>query len=130
MKRRILFMEKHETVAILGASTNPERYSYKALKMLAEHGHTPLPVNPSLNEIEGVPVMKTIDALPRPVDTLTIYVKPAILATMVPEILALSPKRVIFNPGTESPQIAARFRENNIETMEACTLVLLSTGQF
>ena len=123
-------MKKQETVAILGASTNPERYSYKALKMLLEHGHTPLPVNPAISTIEGVRVINSIDALPRPVDTLTIYVKPAILATMVPQILALSPGRVIFNPGTESTQIAAQFNAANIETVEACTLVLLSTGQF
>lgn len=123
--------EKKEKVAILGASDNPERYSYKAFKMLQEYGHTPVPVHPSLGTLEGIPVQKQLaDLRDQKIDTLTLYVNPKILATYVDQVLALKPKRVIFNPGTESPEIEQKFESAGIQTMEACTLVLLRTNQF
>lgn len=123
--------KKKEKVAILGASDNPERYSYMAFKMLQDYGHTPIPVHPSLGTLEGVPVQKQLsDLVGQNIDTLTLYVNPKILATYVDQVLALKPKRVIFNPGTESREIEQKFEAAGIKTMQACTLVLLRTNQY
>lgn len=120
-----------EKVAILGASQNPERYSYKALKMLQEYGHKPFPVNPGVSKIEGVPtVAKLSDLAQEKIDTVTLYVNPEILAKNVEEILKIKPKRVIFNPGTEDDQVRQKLEKAGIQTMDACTLVLLRTNQF
>lgn len=122
---------KAEKVAILGASNKPERYSYKAFKMLQEYGHTPLPVHPSLEKVEDVSVYHQLSDLKNEgIDTLTLYVNPKILETYVDQIIALKPRRVIFNPGTESPVIEQRLQAAGIEPLEACTLVLLRTHQF
>ena len=117
-------------VAILGASDKPDRYSYLAFQALRAAGHTPLPVHPKLAAIEGVPVHATLDKLPRPVDTLTVYVGPDISTASESQILGLGAKRVIFNPGTENPALEAKLRANGSEVLEACTLVLLKTNQF
>ncbi|MDG0817580.1 CoA-binding protein [Bdellovibrio svalbardensis] len=118
-----------EKVAILGASNKPDRYAYKALKMLQEYGHTPLPVNPAFDEIEGVKVAKSLDEL-SDIDTVTLYMNPHRLEEQVDRLIRLKPKRVIFNPGTESKEIEQKLKAAGIQTTEACTLVLLRTNQF
>jgi predicted CoA-binding protein len=119
-----------QTVAVLGASNNPERYSNMAVRRLRDAGHRVIPVNPALETIEDLPVVKSLGDIADPVDTLTLYVGPQRSAPMIEDILRLAPKRVIFNPGTESPELATALDQANIPHLEACTLVLLQTGQF
>lgn len=123
--------DKHkERVMIVGASDNPERYSHKALVMLREHGHEPIPVHPKLESIEGIPVLPDISASAKPVDTVTMYVGPQISSGLVDQLIALKPGRVIFNPGSENPALEDKLRAAGIRVEEACTLVLLRTGQY
>ena len=119
-----------EKVAILGASHNPERYAHKAFRLLQEYGHEPIPVNPAQTEIEGKKVYPNLGAIGFPVDTLTMYVGPAISAKLEQEILSLKPRRVIFNPGSENPELERKLEENGVEVVEGCTLVMLRTNQF
>ena len=119
-----------QTVAVLGASNNPERYSNMAVRRLRDAGHRVIPVNPALETIEDLPVVKSLGDIADSVDTLTLYVGPQRSAPMIEDILRLAPKRVIFNPGTESPELATALDQANIPHLEACTLVLLQTGQF
>lgn len=118
------------TVAVLGASPNPDRYSNKAVRLLREHGHRVIPVNPAQDEIEGLPASHALADIHEPVDTLTLYMAPRHLAAVSDQVLALRPRRVIFNPGTEDPSLQARLDAAGIAWEEACTLVLLRTGQF
>jgi predicted CoA-binding protein len=117
------------TVAVLGASANPERYAFRAIELLRAHGHRVLPVHPTLETVAGLPVVKSLADLP-PVDTLTLYVGAARLPAMAADIVDRRPGRVIFNPGTESPELQAALDHAGIPWLEACTLVLLQTGQF
>lgn len=121
---------KQERVAILGASDKPDRYSNKAQRLLVQHGHTVVPVHPALKQIEGVDVVPSLDAIQEPVDTLTMYVGPAISTGVADKIVALKPGRVIFNPGTENPELQTKLDGSGIPWEEACTLVLLNTGQY
>ena len=123
-------MRAVQTVAVLGASANPDRYSNMAVRRLRESGHRVIPVNPALEQIEGLPVAKSLSGIAELVDTLTLYVGPQRLAPLTDEILSLAPKRVIFNPGTESADLAATLDRAGIPHLAACTLVLLQTGQF
>ena len=123
-------MSAAQTVAVLGASNNPERYSNMAVRRLREAGHHVIPVNPAFPAIEGLPVERSLGEIKEPVDTLTLYVGPQRLAALTDEILRLAPERVIFNPGTESPELAAALDRAGITHLEACTLVMLQTGQF
>jgi predicted CoA-binding protein len=100
-----------------------------ALMLLREHGHTVIPVHPALESIDGLPVVKSLREIPA-ADTLTLYVGPARLAPMTGDIVRLRPGRVIFNPGTESPELQAALDAAGIPWVEACTLVMLRTGQF
>ena len=119
-----------ERVVIIGASDNPERYSHQAQLLLRQHGHEVVPVHPKLAEIEGVPVVADVSAIPGPVDTVTLYVGPQISLTLKDKLIALKPRRVIFNPGTENAALEEALMNAGIACEEACTLVLLRTGQF
>ena len=117
-------------VAVLGASANPERYSHKVVVRLMAHGHTVFPVNPGLKSLLGLKVFASLADLPAPPHTVTLYVGPERSTALADTIVATRPRRVIFNPGSENPALAERLKRSGIEVLEACTLVLLSTGQF
>lgn len=117
-------------VSVLGASAKPDRYSYMAVKMLAGQGHVVLPVHPTLGEIDGIRVFKRLADIPLSVHTVTVYLAPERSTPLAGEILAARPRRVIFNPGAENEELARTLRGADIATLEACTLVLIRTGQF
>lgn len=117
-------------VMLVGASARPDRYAFKAFAMLKEYGYPIVPVAPALSELDSVPVIATISQATRPIHTVTLYVGPSRLEPMVNDLVTLAPVRVIFNPGTESPAAQDRLRSAGIVVIEACTLVLLRTGQF
>jgi predicted CoA-binding protein len=119
-----------QTVVVLGASPKPERYSNKAVRLLLEHGHRVIPVHPAIKEIESLPAVRALEHIKEPVDTLTVYLSPSLSAPLQSDILKLKPERVIFNPGTENPELKQALERDGIAVEEACTLVLLNTGQF
>lgn len=119
-----------QKVAILGASNKPDRYAFKAFQMLKQYGHSPIPVSPKLKELDGVPAVASLKDISFPVDTLTMYVGPDTSDKLRNEILSLKPKRVIFNPGSENPELEEALEKAGVHVVEACTLVLLRTEQF
>lgn len=118
------------TVAIIGASHKPDRYANMAQVMLMDNGHTVFPVSNNGQAILGVTGYSSIKELPEPVDTVTLYLNPKRHEAIKQELLALKPRRIIFNPGTESEALETFYQEQGILTEQACTLVLLRTKQF
>lgn len=114
---------------VVGASNNPDRYAYKAVKMLLDHQHEVVPVSNKKEDVLGLPI-KNIDTIELGVDTITLYVGPQNQSIYQDYILNTKPRRVIFNPGTENPEFEEILEKNGIIVEEACTLVLLSTGQY
>jgi len=119
-----------ENVAVVGASPNDERFSNKAMRLLAEKGHNPIPVAPAHREILERKVYATLSAVSDRIDTVTLYVGAKRQAAVIDELLRAAPRRVIFNPGTENPEAYDRLRDAGIEVVEGCTLVMLRTRQF
>ena len=119
-----------KTVAVVGASPKPERYSHRALQKLLAHGFTPIPVSRSGADVLGLKGYVSLTAIPNPIDTVTVYLSPGKQMSVIHDIVAVRPRRVIFNPGAENEWAAERLTRHGIEVVEACTLVLLTTGQF
>lgn len=122
-------MSDKKLTVVLGASPNPQRYSYLAVSRLTDKGHPVLAIGKRDAQIGDIPVTK---AHPQPenVDTVTLYMNPTLQKEYYDYILSLHPKRIIFNPGTENDELAELASRNGIKPVEACTLVLLSTGQY
>lgn len=119
-----------ENVLVVGASNNEERYSNKAMKMLEEYGHTPIPVAYATNNVLGRKAYTSVADVHERIDTVTVYVAPQRQNELFEHLIALKPKRVIFNPGSENPDKYRQLEVVGIEVIEGCTLVLLRTGQF
>ena len=116
---------------IVGATTNPERYAYLAAESLSSQHHEIIP----LGIKKGVVFNKTIlDIRKNPaisnVDTITLYIGPRHQPEWYDYLIGLKPQRIIFNPGTENQEFQKKAEKAGIETLEACTLVMLRTGQF
>ena len=119
-----------ERVAILGASPKTDRYAYQAFELLQEYGHLPVPINPAFPEILGKKCYPKISDAPGPIDTVTLYLGEARSNSLVDEIIAARPRRIIMNPGAENFVLAEKAEAAGIEVVEGCTLVMLRTGQF
>ena len=114
---------------IIGATPNPARYAYRAATLLKSKGHSIVNVGIKSGEVAGVAIEKP-EEIHTGIDTITLYIGPHLQAEYFDYILQTKPKRVIFNPGTENDELETLLKENGIEPVEACTLVLLSTGQY
>lgn len=121
---------KKERVVVMGASAKAERYSNRALQQLLQHGHEVVAVNPAQPQLYGLQALPTLAAVTGAVDTVTLYLASAQLPAQLPALLALKPRRVIFNPGTEHAAVAAALQAAGIEVVEGCTLVMLATASF
>ena len=114
---------------IIGATNNPDRYAYKAALRLVENGHSIINVGIKSGEVAGQPI-QTPSHIYKDIDTITLYIGPQLQGGYYDYILQTKPNRIIFNPGTENPELEAMAASNGIQTIEACTLVLLATGQY
>lgn len=114
---------------VLGASTNPSRYSFLAIQRLVAHNQDVVAIGLKEGEVSGIQIKK--EKIPfEEVDTVTLYLNALRQKEYYDYIVSLKPKRVIFNPGTENPELYEILQKNNIEVEVACTLVLLGTNQF
>ena len=120
--------DKKKTV-VLGASENPSRYSYLAVHRLRAHDHPVVAIGKKAGHVADVDISKE-HLQEKDVDTVTLYLNPRNQVQYYDYILNLHPRRIIFNPGTENDELIQKARENNIKPVIACTLVMLSTGQY
>lgn len=114
---------------VIGASPNASRYSHRAALELSHYKHPIHLLGLRNGEIAGVP----IDTFPEPyenIDTVTLYLNSTNQIPYYKYILSLKPKRVIFNPGAENDELASLLKKHNIEPLNACTLVMLSIGNY
>ena len=121
-------MKKDRTL-VLGASENPERYSYKAIRSLLNHGQKVAAIGAKKGVVNGVEFSKERLAFDD-IDTVTLYLSQKNQVDYYDYILSLKPRRIIYNPGAENMELEELAKRNGIENLEACTLVLLGTGQY
>lgn len=117
-------------VIVIGASTNPDRYSYMAVSSLKQHNHEVIPVGVKKGDIEGIVIQQGMPDI-KDVHTVTLYINKTIQQDYYDYIInTIKPKRIIFNPGTENEELVKMAENKGINTLYACTLVMLSTNQF
>ncbi|HEY0750594.1 MAG TPA: CoA-binding protein [Chitinophagaceae bacterium] len=122
-------MAQPKITVVLGASSNPGRYSYLAVNKLRRYGHPVVAIGKRKGQVDDVPI--ETDHIPVPdVDTITLYLNPNNQKEYYDYIMDLNPKRIIFNPGTENDELIRHAKENGIEPVIGCTLVMLSVGTY
>jgi len=123
-------MNMKKTV-VIGATTNPARYAFVAAELLKESGHDMVPIGIKKGSVAGEEIL---DIREKPavddIHTITLYLGPQNQPEWYDYLLSLKPKRIIFNPGTENQELAEKAANQGIETIEACTLVMLRVGTY
>lgn len=119
----------NKKTVLIGASDNPERYAFKAATSLHNHGHEVILLGKRSGTVIGQAIIKERPVL-TDIDTVTLYINTENQREWYNYIVSLKPKRVVFNPGTENSEFKKILEQNNIEALEACTLVMLSIGNY
>jgi len=118
-------MSTSKTTLVIGASTKPERYSYKAIKLLRRYNHDVIAFGRRKGQVQDVDIETEFPSADSNIHTITMYISCQHQAQLYDKMLALKPKRVIFNPGTENSELKEILRENKIVVTEYCTLIML-----
>src|SRR5436190_17115218 len=121
-------IEKLKTL-VLGASDNPSRYSFLAIYRLRSHGIPVVAIGTKHTLVADVEITTEKKEFQH-IDTVTLYLNPHHQSEYYNYIISLKPRRIIFNPGAENKELVLLAKDNNILSLEACTIVLLSTGQY
>ena len=122
-------MKEKKKTLVMGASDNPFRYSYLAIQRLLSHDHPVVAIGRKQAIVSGISIETEKNNFDK-VHTVTLYLNPTHQKEYYSYLLSLQPKRIIFNPGAENEELYDLAKENGILTENACTLVLLSTGQY
>lgn len=122
-------MSHSKRTLVLGASENPDRYSNMAIQKLRRYQHEVVAIGNREGKVLDVGIQKETEPFTH-IHTVTLYLNPNNQKPYYDYILGLQPKRIIFNPGTENPELESLAKAKGIEAIEACTLVMLSTGQY
>ncbi len=122
-------MDNKKTTAVFGSSVKPSRFSYKAIHKLRENGHPVYALGLREGRVADVVIQKGMPEL-KDVHTVTMYLGPQNQTEYYEYIQSLKPKRVIFNPGTENAEFAKALKDNGVEVVEYCTLVMLDMDMF
>ncbi len=116
-----------KTVAIIGASNDRNKYSNKALRAYIDKGWTVYPVNPNLQEVEGIPCYKSIEEVPEPIDRISIYVPPQIGINLLPAIAKKKHNELYINPGAESNELMQKASELGLSPIYACSIIAVGS---
>ncbi len=123
-------MENGKKTMVIGASTNPTRYSYRCIHQLTTNGHPVVAIGLKDGEVAGNPITQALEPH-EGIDTVTLYVGPKNQAAYMDYVLnTIKPKRLIFNPGTENDAFMQSAIDQGIDAFEACTLVMMGTDQY
>ena len=118
-----------KTTLVIGASINSSRYSFLAISRLREHGHPVYALGLKTGRVGDVDIF-TEQKVFSDIHTVTLYVGPSHQEKIRDYVISLKPHRVIFNPGTEDELFQSMLKNAGIPFEEACTLVMLGTGQY
>lgn len=122
-------MTKNKKTLIIGATTKPDRAAFKAIGLLVANGHSVIALGQNAGEVAGIKI--NTKAIPvTNIDTISLYINPSRQRDYYNYIVEAKPKRVLFNPGTENPELYQLLELNNIKFEAACTLVLLTLNKY
>jgi predicted CoA-binding protein len=112
-----------QTIAILGASTDRDKFGNKCLRAYRHAGWTVYPVNPKEREIEGLPAFASLADVPRPLDRISVYLRPPVTAALLPAIAEAGAEATFFNPGAADEEVLAEARRIGVRSRDACAIV-------
>jgi uncharacterized protein len=123
-------MPGSKVVAVIGASSNRQKFGNRALRAFREQGYTVVPINPNEQEVEGLKTYSSVLDVPGPIDMATFYVPPEIGEQVIDEVAQKKIAEVWLNPGAESDWLIARARALSIQPIVACSIVAIGKNPY
>src|SRR5580692_11644542 len=117
-----------KTVAVIGASNDRAKFGNKSVRAFVQQGYTVYPVNPRETEIEGLPAFKSIQDVPVRPQMISVYLPPAVLLKMMPDIAARGCDELWLNPGTESDEVLAEAERLGLRVIQGCSIVAVGVS--
>lgn len=114
-----------KTVAVIGASSNRDKFGNKALRAFARQGYTVVPIHPSETEVEGHKTYASVLDVPHPIDMATVYVPPREGVKVMEQLARKGVREVWLNPGADGAEVVARARELGLNTIQACSIIAI-----
>jgi predicted CoA-binding protein len=112
-----------KVVAVVGASSDRNKFGNKALRAFRAVGHTVVPINPNESEVEGLPTYASVLDVPHAIDMATVYVPPEIGERLIAEFAEKNIPEIWINPGAESDALLADARARKLNVIAACSIV-------
>ena len=112
-----------KTVAVIGASTDRNKFGNKAVRAYLQQGYTVYPVNPTAAEVEGLPTYKSIADIPGRPNLISVYLPPPVVLKVLPDIAAKGCDELWLNPGTESDEVLAAAENLKLNVIQACSII-------
>ncbi|HTD68623.1 MAG TPA: CoA-binding protein [Candidatus Limnocylindria bacterium] len=122
------YAETMKTVAVIGASSNREKWGNKAVRAFAQQGYKVYPVNPNEPEVEGFKTYPTIEDVPERPGIITVYIPPQRLVKILPDIAARGCDELFLNPGTESDEVLAECERLGLNAIQACSIIAVGVS--
>jgi predicted CoA-binding protein len=123
-------MQESKVVAVIGASSNPQKFGNRAVRAFRRQGYTVVPINPHEREVEGLRAYASVLDVPGPIDMASFYVPPDIGEQIIDEIARKQIPEVWLNPGAESDRLIARARALSIQPIVACSIVAIGQNPY
>ncbi len=117
-----------KSVAVIGASSNQDKWSNKAVRAFAQQGYTVYPVNPTETEVEGWKACASVKDVPVRPDTITVYLAPPRVLKVLPDIAARGCDELFLNPGTASPEVLAECERLGLKPIQACSIIAVGVS--
>ena len=117
-----------KTVAVIGASSNRDKWGNKAVRAFAQQGYSVYPVNPNETEVEGFKAYPNISAVPDRPDTITVYIPPQRLINILPDIAGRGCDELFLNPGTESEEVLIECKRLGLNAIQACSIIAVGVS--
>ena len=119
-----------KTVAVIGASSNRNKFGNRALRAYQRQGYTVLAINPNEKEVEGHTTYASVLDVPGPIDIASVYVPPEIGVTVMEELARKQIPEVWLNPGADGQAVVARARELGLKTIQACSIIAIGENPY
>lgn len=114
-----------ESIAVIGASTNREKYSNRAVRAYRAEGYTVYPINPNAEEIEGLKAYASVLDVAGEIDLATLYLPPRWGLSVADAIIAKGIPEVFVNPGAESPELIEKLENAGVNVIQGCSIIAL-----
>jgi predicted CoA-binding protein len=119
-----------KTVAVVGASSDRNKFGNKALRAFRTEGYTVIPINPNEREVEGLKTYSSVLDVPGTIDMATVYVQPDVGQQLLAEFEQKKIPEIWINPGAESDELVAEARRRRLNIIQACSIVAIGRSPY